>query len=1095
MSNQRSYYQPKFLRETQLGLVVYGGVSLAIYTHGVCQEFYHAVRGRGIYKLVKALTDADLVVDAISGSSAGGINGILLGYAIANSNERETVDFSSFAKVWRNSGDLLKLLQKPSLLKSQVAGASANSESFYQRGLLAALTQGIEHKLPRSPQEWFSPTKELDLAIAGTNYFGRVDHTFMEHQSHPRSKNHHALFRLKHRQGRKEPFNPYYYDPALPRTPEDTYQAIVKLCQITAGTPVIFPLVEVDVENRHNLVDRQLVIWGKLAKNQAPVATRQDKLYFLDGGLLDNTPLTCLMKEAYHRLPSRSSQRKLFYIDPNPEHINDGLKSARKNQSRIDRNLQAAVLSIPIHQSITNDLRTIHEHNHKVRRYQTLIDRAEVAIESQQLLESSDDHSPKPSPSLLVGQTLSSRQRGASACEERNSQHTQSQIYLRGRLFDFRDRNLPLLLSPDAGSQNTQYSAVLDKIDQILASKFSGQDRHHYHKLLDRFESQVIDLDVEYSIRQHFYLVDRVGELLALNLAGDNRQCLEYLLKQLGCNIKLLEVIRSSVELLLGDRAVSNYFYYLLNQESNDRRLRALLYELIFRLHRFLFDENRFKTFVPNDSSGSNLETIPVYFWLDLPELAADNHPPGEVLCEREHQPDRWLSQTRISSIFAQLKQRIVELQQSANLHQLIWADRQLEYDNDCNRSFPSILKQIDRAAQVIITKSGSKYTEQLLRQWHTFEVLDRELYPFEYLTSLSEKEIINPICISPENAQLGIGKGKNTEQKLGGNKLYNIGGFFKKSWRSNDLLWGRLDGLNRILEGVVTPKSVANFASFIEREASQTNFSQAQYLDWLITESLPHLVGKERQNISTHLTYLAQPGVRIDRVELQQILADIVLAGQREILTSDVHSAIEGMDEQQGWWRLPGDSQPMLDRRISSTSDFPTSHPSNIGRIVHQSLTSLATQQQNFFQHQYRIGVDKLWENMPLVTLINVCTKIVLVLRNLLVQAFRTSATSKTLRHPVYHFLDGMLQSIYWWLQGGSIKLGAVHRRPRIILFQLLGATTAIGGIVLAILLSPLWLLVSFPGAIACWFLQTMRLKRLTGVKPSPFLPQSRER
>jgi patatin-related protein len=1059
MSNQLSYYQPKFLRETQLGLVVYGGVSLAIYTHGICQEFYHAVRGRGVYKLVKALTDADLVVDVISGSSAGGINGILLGYAIANSNDREIVDFSSFAKVWRNSGDLLKLLQKPSLLKSQVAGANANSESFYQRGLLAALTKGVEHKLPRSPQEWFSPTRELDLAIAGTNYFGRVDRTLTDNPLNPRSKNHHTLFRLKHRQGRKEPFNPYYHDPELPRTPQDTYQALVKLCQITAGTPVIFPLVEVNVDDRQNLVDRQLVIWGKLVKNYAPVPTdRQDKLYFLDGGLLDNTPLTCLMKEAYYRLPSRSSQRKLFYIDPNPDHINDGLQLAKSNQSRMDRILQAAVLSIPIHQSISNDLRTIHEHNYKVRRYQTLIDQAELAIESQQLLESSD--------------------------------RSQSQIYLRGRLFDFRDRNLPLLIDPDPGSQNTQYSVVLDKIDRILIGKFSsGQDRHHYHKLLDRFESQVIDLDVEYSIRHHFYLVDRIADLLALDLEGDTRQQLEYLSKQLSCNIKLLEVIRSSVELLLGDRAVSNYFYYLLNQESNDRRLRALLYELIFRLHRFLFDGNRFKTFVPNDQSGSNLETIPVYFWLDLPELAADNDRDSPK--ERLHQ--RWLSQTRISSIFAQLKQRIVELQQSANLHQLIWADRQLEYDNDSNQSFFSILKQIDQAAQVIITKSGSKYTEQLLKQWHTFEVIDRELYPFEYLTSLSEKEIINSICISPDHAQLGIGKGKNTEQKLGGNKLYNIGGFFKKSWRSNDLLWGRLDGLNRILEGVVTPKSVTSFAGFVEREASQTNCSQDQYLDWLITESLPHLVGKERQMISTHLTYLAQPGLRIDRVELRQILADIVLAGQREILTSDVHSVIEGIDEQQGWWRLPGDSQPRLDRQISHPIDFPTSHPSNISRIVHQSLTSLATQQHNFFQHQYRIGLDKLWENMPLVTLINICTKIVLVLRNLLVQAFKPPAVTY-MRHPVYHLLDGMLQSIYWWLQGGSIKLGAVHRRPRIILFQCLGVTTAIGGIVLALLLSPLWLLLSLPGAVACWFLQTMRLKRLTGTKASPFLSQSRE-
>jgi patatin-related protein len=1078
MSSQRSYYQPKFLREMQLGLVVYGGVSLAIYTHGICQEFYNAVRGRGIYKLIKALTDADLVVDVISGSSAGGINGILLAYAIANSNDREIVNFSEFAKIWRNSGEAIKLLKKPNLFKFPL-GASAHRDNgngaaataaamcanlVHRQGLLAALVRGVEHKLPRSATEWFSATKELDLAIAGTDYLGRGERlavcvsnrTTEEHQPNPGVKDHRAIFRLKHRQGRKEPFNPHYQDSTLPRTPNDTYQALIKLCQITAGIPVISPLVEIDLQDRKNLVDRQLVTWGKLAKSYTvDLSTdRSDKLYFLDGGLLDTAPLTCLMRESSYRLPNRSSQRKLFYVDPNPEHFNDGVASIAgtdgKKKSRLEYIFQTVSSSIPIQQSISNDLRTINEHNHKVRRYQTLIDLAEVAVDSQQLLESSD--------------------------------RTQSQIYLRGRLFDFRDRNLPLLIQADLGSQNSQYSVILDKIDRILASKFTNsQDRNHYHKLLDRFESQVIDIDVEYSIRQHFYLVDKIAEILTTNLQIDIRKQLEYLSRQLSCNIKLLEVVRASLELLLRDRAVNNYFHYLINQESNDRRLRALVYELIFRLHRFLLDGSRFSEFRSNDLAGVKLEAIPAQFWENLPKLASFG---GQ---------DRWLSQTKISSIFAQFKQRIAELQQSTDLHRLIWTDRQLEYDHESNQSFPSILTQINLAATVTIERSDNEYTDQLLKQWNTFEVIDRELYPFEYLTSLNTKEIINPICISPDTAQLGIGTGKNTEQKLGGNKLYNIGGFFKKSWRLNDLLWGRLDGLNRILESIVTPKSVTNFANFVQREADRIKCSPAQYLDWLLTESLPHLSGNEREVISSHLTYLAQPRLQIDRTELRKILADLVAAGQSEILTSDVHSVIEGVDEQPGWWRLTGNNQSSTNQTINSLAydspeivdpSVPSSNPNTITRIIHQSLTNLATQKRNFFRNQYRIGVDKLWENMPLVTLINLCTKIVLILRNLLVKVFRTSPRTQTIRYPLYHWLDGGLQAIYWWLQGGTIKLGAVHRRPRIILFQILGISTAIGGIILAMLLSPLWLLCSLPGATTYWFLQTMRLKRLTGGK-----------
>jgi patatin-related protein len=1043
MSNQRSYYQPKFLREMQLGLVVYGGVSLAIYTHGICQEFYHAVRGRGIYKLVKALTDADLVVDAISGSSAGGINGILLAYAIANSNDREVVDFSEFAKIWRNSGDLLKLLQKPNLFKSPVTTASVHPESFDCGTLRATLERVVDRKLPRSTQEWFSATKELDLAIAGTDYLGKVDRTLDEARINMGSKNHRTIFRLKYRHGRKEPFNPDFLDPVLPRTPSDTYQALIKLCQITAGVPAILPLVEVDLQDRQNLVDRQLVIWGKLTQPYAPGLPIDScgKLYFLDGGLLDNAPLTCLMKEGYYRLPYRSSQRKLFYVDPHPEQIDWNISTTGKKKIRMEQMLQNAALLIPIQQSITNDLRTIQEHNNKVRRYQVLIDRAEVDLDSQQLLESSD--------------------------------RTQSQIYLRGRLFDFRDRNLPLLLQSDLCQQNHRYSAILDKIDRVLITKFdNSRDRAHYHKHLDRFESQVIDIDVEYSIRQHFYIVDKIADLLRAETDPITREQLEHLSKQLGCNIKLLEVVRASIDLLLQDPSVNNFFYYTIDREPNGWSLRALVYEIIFRLHRFLLDGTRLPTFIPNDTSGAKLETIPVYFWIDLPALAGEN------------EQDRWLSQTRISSIFAQLKQRIAEVQQSTDLSQFIWVDKQLQYDKDCPQKFPSILKQINLAAMVTIEKCQTQYTEQLLKQWDTFESIDRDLYPFEYLTSLHEKEIINPICISPENAQLGQGNGKKTEDKLGGSKLYNIGGAFKKSWKLNDLLWGRLDGLNRIIEGIITPKSVANFAGFVERESKKTNCSQSQYLDWLLTEALPHIVGKERQKISEHLEYLAQPGLRIDRTQLREILGDLVLAGQNAILASDVHSTIEGMDDRPGWWRLSEAPLGSVDRSSLIDRDPLMSNPSIIARIVDRSLHNLAIQQQNFFRNQYRISVDKLWENMPLVTLINIGTKIVLTLRNLLVKAFRISTRTPPIRYPLYHLLDGALQSIYWWLQGGSIKLGAVHRRPRIILFQVLGATTALCGIVLAFLLSPFWLLFSLPGAFTCWFLQTMRLKRLTGGK-----------
>jgi hypothetical protein len=50
--------EPKSL-EVRLGLVLYGGGSRAIYMNGVAHEFFNAVRGRDIYRLIKDMTDSD----------------------------------------------------------------------------------------------------------------------------------------------------------------------------------------------------------------------------------------------------------------------------------------------------------------------------------------------------------------------------------------------------------------------------------------------------------------------------------------------------------------------------------------------------------------------------------------------------------------------------------------------------------------------------------------------------------------------------------------------------------------------------------------------------------------------------------------------------------------------------------------------------------------------------------------------------------------------------------------------------------------------------------------------------------------------------
>src|SRR4030042_3245990 len=100
--------------EVRVGLVLYGGVSLAIYIYGVVLEFLRVMRAAdgepdNPYKELIDKTESKMVVDIISGTSAGGINGILLAKALANGLSSES--FGLLRTIWLEAADLSSLLK------------------------------------------------------------------------------------------------------------------------------------------------------------------------------------------------------------------------------------------------------------------------------------------------------------------------------------------------------------------------------------------------------------------------------------------------------------------------------------------------------------------------------------------------------------------------------------------------------------------------------------------------------------------------------------------------------------------------------------------------------------------------------------------------------------------------------------------------------------------------------------------------------------------------------------------------------------------------------------------------------------------------
>lgn len=112
-------------KELRLALVCYGGVSLAVYMHGITKELWRLARAsrafhdgatgsegsEAIYRQLLERIEADksvklrVLIDIIAGASAGGMNGLFLGHAISTGQSLEPL-----TTLWLDRADVEVLL-------------------------------------------------------------------------------------------------------------------------------------------------------------------------------------------------------------------------------------------------------------------------------------------------------------------------------------------------------------------------------------------------------------------------------------------------------------------------------------------------------------------------------------------------------------------------------------------------------------------------------------------------------------------------------------------------------------------------------------------------------------------------------------------------------------------------------------------------------------------------------------------------------------------------------------------------------------------------------------------------------------------------
>ena len=1022
-------------REVRLGLVMYGGISLAIYIYGVAREFFDAVRGRGIFKLLKALTDSDIVVDVISGTSAGGINGILLAYCMANG-----LEFGEAASTWRDQGSIEALLRDPA---HDMNPASVLRGDDY---FLPELVQTFE-RLTKSPAaettvpggEDPSWLQEMDLFVTGTDVHGRVETRF-DALGHPIDvKDHRVVFQLKHRAGRKEPLRTD--DPLL-------FKALGKLARITSSFPAAFEPVEIrpedptDARPDRKPEDDRLLLWG-----WGPNGSERN-VFLIDGGVLDNKPFTLTIREIFYRLSERPVERKLFYVEPDPERFPRPRHVAPPGILRV---VWDSLSSIPGYESIADDLRMLDEHNEHVARFN------EIA-----------DHYRELRPIVLDAESAAFVERVRSweagrpgpteATDEQSVASEHPSPYAQCRLNALAERVVVGVLRVDG--HDRQLSDLEQRAAAMLLAAFK--------RWPGSGDFTLYCFDADFRIRRLFQVLYTCPSPSPAQTEEENRRRhrARYALNR---QLELLDLIRNAMERLLDEgefhwqpdpgrqeameRLAEEGVDALVAESDARRQARD---QLLAEWADTLWRDEVAAAFLYLLNVGGGAEPL-------LPE---PYEPSSIDLLDAE----AWLNRDQLTGVYSALAKRVEHAKQFLK-------ERRIAELRPSPKEFESVLLRTDQCERYLLERVGDVearlLTEKgpsgtsLVSEYGTFIEIDALLCPLLGLCGLGERDIIDTVRISPLDAQGGFCD-RPEAQKVSGDALYHFGGFFKKSWRSNDILWGRLDAVCQLTETLLSKEQVDT----VLKDPAVRARLQAIDVAALFPSAPPPTIAALTQWIAALAGSAGQRASALRKTEFVAMRNLLIEAQQLEILREEIPAVIEdAIAEQMRWNQLRvrrpnGDGAAKVPGFDPSADAFFETGEGTLDALVGTVAAADLAQQTverirtaptpttgtrpkdtplgDFFLHKYAVGSESLTKDVPLVVLLDLLSTALLVVRNCLVAVFADPAAVR--RTALYRFVSLVL----WSFDGmvSLLKRGASNVVAVLVALLLLAASALFVGI-----------------------------------------------
>lgn len=410
-------------KELRLALVCYGGVSLAVYMHGVTKEILKLVRASHDRQVIRNgqkhpsradISDTEdvygdllsafephldlrIVVDIIAGASAGGINGIILGRALSHDLELDPVrsfwlkhtdvtelmtdkvqakpwhkiPFRPF--VWALMWRFRKLLDGDQEFNEKLS-IFLRSRWFKPPFDGASLTQILYHGIS-SMERTASKTRSLlpkglplDLFVTVTDFFGYTKTTPIHDPPSVVEHEHRQVIRLRYQKSLQ--------GVELSDFDSNNIPGLAFAARATSSFPGAFPPAK--LSECDQLIRDEGIVWKSrvdfLYKNfQAYLNKGHNPAHaaFVDGSVLVNKPFSQAIGAIAGRPAYRQVDRRVLYIDPHPREP----RTAVENQTPgFWRTLRGALSDIPRNEPIHEDLAWVNDYNSELHRLQTVIE-------------------------------------------------------------------------------------------------------------------------------------------------------------------------------------------------------------------------------------------------------------------------------------------------------------------------------------------------------------------------------------------------------------------------------------------------------------------------------------------------------------------------------------------------------------------------------------------------------------------------------------------------------------------------------------------------------------------------------------------------